>query len=172
MIELTIISCWWVQRRYATNVLGPISFSEAQAMVPIITSSPELPANDQDGKKHTQIWFEHVMKYNQMFKSPEAHDVFKHKCHDCGCLMDSEKNQCAQNGKKEVYGYKPVGMMRYLVARHITGPGQVIMDPFMGSGSTGIAALQMKCPFVGVEILPRRFFGAMHRLARELAEQL
>jgi DNA modification methylase len=86
--------------------------------------------------------------------------------------MDSEVTPCDQNGKKEVYGYKPVGMMEYLVSRSITGPGQMILDPFMGSGSVGIGALRQHCPFIGIEILPRRFFGALHRIAEELQEQV
>ena len=62
-------------------------------------------------------------------------------------------------------------MMEYLVCRSITGPGQMIFDPFMGSGSTGIGALRQHCPFIGIEILPRRFFGALHRVAEELFDQ-
>ena len=85
--------------------------------------------------------------------------------------MDPTTEPCAQDGKKEVFGYKPVGMMEYMVARSTTGPGQIICDPFMGTGSCGIGALRQNCPYVGIEILPRRFFGALHRLARELQEQ-
>jgi DNA modification methylase len=86
--------------------------------------------------------------------------------------MDSDVLPCDQDNKKEVYGYKPVGMMEYLVARSITGPGQIIFDPFMGTGSVGIGALRQNCPYIGIEILARRFFGALHRIAGELSEQV
>ena len=82
------------------------------------------------------------------------------------------KLSCDQNGKKEVMGYKPVGMMEYMVARSITGTGQPILDPFMGTGSAGIGALRQECPYIGVEIVARRFFGTLHRIARELSSQL
>jgi site-specific DNA-methyltransferase (adenine-specific) len=35
---------------------------------------------------------------------------------------------------------KPIALMRYLI-RHVTPPGGVILDPFAGSGTTGVAAL-------------------------------
>ena len=45
---------------------------------------------------------------------------------------------------------KPLALMRWLV-RLITPPGGVVLDPFAGSGSTGMAALEEGCRFVGVE---------------------
>jgi hypothetical protein len=45
---------------------------------------------------------------------------------------------------------KPTALMRYLV-RLITPPGGLVLDPFMGSGSTGKAALLEGCRFLGIE---------------------
>jgi hypothetical protein len=45
---------------------------------------------------------------------------------------------------------KPIALMAYL-CRLVTLPGGVILDPFMGSGSTGIAALQEGFSFIGIE---------------------
>lgn len=45
---------------------------------------------------------------------------------------------------------KPIELMRYLV-RLVTVEGGVVLDPFMGSGTTGIAALLEGCKFVGIE---------------------
>lgn len=45
---------------------------------------------------------------------------------------------------------KPTSLMRYLV-RLVTRPGGLVLDPFMGSGSTGKAALLEGCRFVGCE---------------------
>jgi len=45
---------------------------------------------------------------------------------------------------------KPIALMAYL-CRLVTPPGGTVLDPFMGSGSTGIAALQEGFRFVGIE---------------------
>lgn len=45
---------------------------------------------------------------------------------------------------------KPLALMRYLV-RLITPPGASVIDPFMGSGSTGCAAVLEGARFVGIE---------------------
>ncbi|MEH3055459.1 MAG: site-specific DNA-methyltransferase [Patulibacter minatonensis] len=45
---------------------------------------------------------------------------------------------------------KPVALMRWLV-RMVTPPGGVVLDPFTGSGTTGIAAVLEGCAFIGCE---------------------
>jgi site-specific DNA-methyltransferase (adenine-specific) len=45
---------------------------------------------------------------------------------------------------------KPVALMRYL-CRLVTPPGGTVLDPFMGSGSTGIAAVLEGFGFIGIE---------------------
>ena len=45
---------------------------------------------------------------------------------------------------------KPVDLMRYLV-RLVTPPGGVVLDTFMGSGSTGVAAMFEGMDFIGID---------------------
>jgi site-specific DNA-methyltransferase (adenine-specific) len=45
---------------------------------------------------------------------------------------------------------KPIALMRYLV-RLITPPGGLVLDPFAGSGTTGIAAIREGFRFIGIE---------------------
>lgn len=49
---------------------------------------------------------------------------------------------------------KPTDLMRYL-CRLVTPPGGVVLDPFMGSGSTGKAAMREGFRFVGIERDPQ-----------------
>jgi site-specific DNA-methyltransferase (adenine-specific) len=46
---------------------------------------------------------------------------------------------------------KPTELMRYL-CRLVTPPGGIVLDPFMGSGSTGKAAMYEGFEFVGIEL--------------------
>ena len=48
---------------------------------------------------------------------------------------------------------KPTELMRYL-CRLVTPPGGVVLDPFMGSGSTGKAAILEGFRFIGIDLNP------------------
>jgi site-specific DNA-methyltransferase (adenine-specific) len=58
---------------------------------------------------------------------------------------------------------KPVELMRWLI-RLACPPGGVVLDPFAGSGSTGVAALREQRRFVGVEREPAYALIARARL--------
>jgi len=59
----------------------------------------------------------------------------------------------------------PVAIIRELV-RMLCPPGGVVMDPYMGSGSTAVAAKTEGCHYIGVDIDP-----AYCDMARERAQQ-
>ena len=58
---------------------------------------------------------------------------------------------------------KPVELMSHLI-KLITFEGQIILDPFMGSGSTGVASLELKRDFIGYELDKEYFQIAQKRL--------
>jgi DNA modification methylase len=58
---------------------------------------------------------------------------------------------------------KPIEWMRWLVGMYSV-PGEVIFDPFMGSGTTGVACLEHGRRFVGIEVDPGYFRLAGQRL--------
>ena len=60
---------------------------------------------------------------------------------------------------------KPNSLMRYL-CRMITPPGGTVFDPFMGSGSTGKAAINEGFKFLGFELEKNFFNIALERLER------
>lgn len=59
---------------------------------------------------------------------------------------------------------KPEALMEKLI-RDFTDPGETILDPFAGSGTTGVAALRMGRNFIGWERDPKYHAIAMKRLA-------
>lgn len=58
---------------------------------------------------------------------------------------------------------KPIGVMRWCIG-HLPEPNQTILDPFMGSGTTGVAAVQMGRRFIGIEREPKYFDIACKRI--------
>lgn len=67
----------------------------------------------------------------------------------------------------ERHGEHPTEKPRRLMAEIVsdfTCPGQSILDPFMGSGTTGVAAVQMGRSFIGIEKESRWFDIACRRI--------
>lgn len=58
---------------------------------------------------------------------------------------------------------KPIEYMTKLVSR-LTQPGATILDPFVGSGSTGVACAKLGRNFIGIEIDPTYFAIAQRRI--------
>lgn len=79
-----------------------------------------------------------------------------------------ETNSEPQARKNSHPTVKPTDLMRYL-CRLITPPGGVVLDPFMGSGSTGKAAIFEGFRFIGIERDPEYLAIAEARI--RLAEQ-
>ena len=49
-------------------------------------------------------------------------------------------------------------------------PGGVVIDPFMGTGSTGAAAVQLKRGFIGIEIDPKHFEVAIKKVSAAIKQ--
>jgi site-specific DNA-methyltransferase (adenine-specific) len=64
---------------------------------------------------------------------------------------------------------KPLDLMRYL-CRMITPKGGVVLDPFLGSGTTAIAAKQEKMQYIGMEIEPKYVAIAEARIKAAVVE--
>jgi len=58
---------------------------------------------------------------------------------------------------------KPVALMEYLI-KLVTPPNGTTLDPFMGSGSTGVAAVKNDFNFIGCEMNPEYFEIAEKRI--------
>lgn len=56
---------------------------------------------------------------------------------------------------------KPVGLMERAISLAI---GSVILDPFMGSGTTGVACVELGRKFIGIEIEEEYFEMACKRI--------
>ena len=59
---------------------------------------------------------------------------------------------------------KPTGLMRWAISKMKLNHNATIFDPFMGSGTTGIAAVQLGFNFIGCEISPEYFAIAEKRI--------
>ena len=62
---------------------------------------------------------------------------------------------------------KPVALLETLI-EHTTKPGDVVLDPFLGSGTTAVAAKKLRRTFIGIECDERYIQIARQRLNTEV----
>ena len=85
----------------------------------------------------------------------EMHNYF-----ECPICMGNERLKSPKHPSQ-----KPLKLMRHLI-KIASDEGDVVFDPFMGVGSTGVAAKELKRKFIGCEI-DSVFFGAARRRIEE-----
>lgn len=95
-------------------------------------------------------------------------------CAKCGDLdsteheIDGKKGKCRRSDHPTV---KPVALMAYLI-KLVTPPNGIVLDPFLGSGTTGVAAMREPAvgQFLGIEMDPHYLDIAEARIGHDIPE--
>jgi hypothetical protein len=88
---------------------------------------------------------------------------FDHQWH--GVCRDSEQAEGSLHPTQ-----KPVALMAWCMEKANVPADAIVFDPYMGSGSTGVAALRSGRRFIGIEKDPQHFKMALERIQRELSQ--
>jgi len=112
---------------------------------------PQIFAERVDNGKQSGRWPANVLHDG----SDEVLAAFGDAARFFYCAKASRRERDAgcedeRNGHPTV---KPLALMQYLV-RLVTPQGGTVLDPFTGSGTTGAAALESGCAFIGFELNP------------------
>lgn len=89
----------------------------------------------------------------------DAETAWHSRGHGVYCFRDLSNN--AITNERAHPTQKPVSLMRWCIERT---RGETILDPFMGSGTTGVAAVNLGRKFIGVEIDESYFSIALRRI--------
>jgi len=73
--------------------------------------------------------------------------------------------KCARSGNENHPTEKPVLLIQSILMNATDG---IVLDPFMGSGTTGVACARTARRFIGIEIEPKYFEIAKRRISDEL----
>lgn len=80
-------------------------------------------------------------------------------------LPEIKTGLCGGNEKTKHPTQKPLEVMEYLINIH-TKPNDLILDPFMGSGSTGCASINLDRQFIGIEMDDEYYNIAISRIEK------
>jgi site-specific DNA-methyltransferase (adenine-specific) len=108
---------------------------------------------------------------NRAEGKPKKHDPLAHiPTNPNGMLDKGEGTRYIDGGQKEDTNkgnnhptVKPVELMKYLI-KLVTPPGGIVLDPFNGSGSTGMAAVELGYDYIGCELDPAYVEIAQRRI--------
>lgn len=87
--------------------------------------------------------------------------ILQHEWH--GALKASERGQRCIHPTQ-----KPVEVMKWVIERAGIKAGQTVLDPFCGSGATGVACVDLGINFIGIEKSREHANNARERVARAL----
>jgi len=88
----------------------------------------------------------------------------------CAKASKRERNAGLDDGKNVHATVKPLALMEYLCKLTRTPTGGIVLDPFMGSGTTGMACVNTDRDFIGIELVEEHYVIARKRI--EYTQQL
>lgn len=137
----------FVRGRFPANVIHDGS-EEVVSLFPYTKSGKMLPKHTRstDGSPNGIYG---KFDINHPLAETYGDEGFASRFFYCAKVSKKERS-CNGKVKNNHPTVKPVALMRYL-CRLITPPNGVVLDPYMGSGSTGIAALLEGFNFIGME---------------------
>jgi site-specific DNA-methyltransferase (adenine-specific)/modification methylase len=80
------------------------------------------------------------------------------------CVGPAARHEVTAGQKRVHPTQKPIAVMQWCIDQLRLAPRRLICDPFMGAGSTGVAAVSRGHSFVGIEIVPLYFETACRRI--------
>jgi len=110
-------------------------------------------------------------------KYPEAYGTFLSDADTawmkggCGVYLSKVINPASFQNEKVHPTQKPVPLMAWCMDRANVNENETVLDPYMGSGTTGIAAIRTGRKFIGIEKDPKHFKTAKERIERELSQR-
>jgi site-specific DNA-methyltransferase (adenine-specific) len=120
---------------------------------------------DQLPKGACLIWIKRLDAAFGSFLS-DAETAWFSRGHGVYCFRDM--SMMAEAKTREHPTQKPVPLITWCIEKT---RGETILDPFMGSGTTGVAAVNLGRKFVGIEIEPRYFDVACRRVEAATRQQ-
>lgn len=107
----------------------------------------------------TLVWVKKLDTAFETFLS-DAEVAWMKGGHGVYCRRDLSMNHATGTLQRLHPTQKPVGIMSWCVGK----TEGTILDPFMGSGTTGVAAVKQGRKFIGIEIEPKYFDAACRRI--------
>lgn len=113
------------------------------------------------GNKIMGQYYMSQFEYILFFRKGKGKKI--NKCGTADILDVPNKKTKNEEGKNIHDTEKPVGLMKILI-ENSSQEGEIVLDPFMGVGSTGMASIELNRKFIGIELDENYFEIAKQRI--------
>ena len=121
------------------------------------------------GNKIMGQYYMSQFEYILFFRKGSAKKI--NYCGTSDIISIPNKKTKDENGKNIHDTEKPVELMSVLI-ENSTNANELVLDPFMGSGSTGVACINTHRAFIGIELDSNYFEVARGRISRAKSSRL
>lgn len=158
----SIYRCGFALEQLGFRILNEIVWFKPNA-------APNLTGRNFAASHETIIWAskskdsKHLYNYSQMKEYSAPTDQLKNP----GKQMRDVWSIPTTPMREKTFGkhptQKPVELLRRIISA-TTEPGQTVLDPFVGSGTTGVAAIELNRSFIGIDLNPEFLELARERI--------
>ena len=144
---------WYADaRRIGATVVVITGSAQLRHVVPMVGADfvEVIAARNMNGMTHSPIGYGNWLAATVAGRRPRLGQTFF--------------EFCIRGKMPEHPSPKPIEYMTKLILR-VTDEGATVLDPFMGSGTTGVACVQTGRNFIGIEIDPTYYAIAEKRIA-------
>ena len=119
------------------------------------------------GNKIMGQFYMNQFEYIMFFRKGKAK-----KINNCGTsdILEVPNKKTKINGKNIHDTEKPIDLMKILI-ENSSKENEIVLDPFMGIGSTGVSCINTNRNFIGIE-LDEKYFEIAKKRIEETEEQL
>ena len=111
------------------------------------------------------VWHKRTCTANRWYMKDCEYTVYGWKGR-ARAINDCSAKQLASAPHQDVTNHpteKPVALFQHYISMS-TKPGETVIDPFMGSGSSAVAAVRAGRPYIGIELDSDYFAAAVERV--------
>lgn len=165
----SIYKCGYILQELDCRIVNDITWFKPNG-------APALAGRNFTASHETILWASKGKKAKHTFnyRVSKTWDVNNDKLHNPGKQMRSVWSVPSTPKREKEHGnhptQKPLEVLRRLVAM-CSNEGDVVLDPFCGSGTTGVACVLLKRKFIGIDLEPEYIALTRTRMKAAATEQ-
>ena len=163
--------CEWIWEKNAGSNFGTVKWQPMKEHESVLVFAKETPFYQPIMEERAKSGSERVKSAVNYDSQPEAYSGIKGKVTSMRPDLRYPRSIQRFNRERGLHpNQKPVALVEYFLKTY-TKESWTVLDPFMGSGTTGVACMNLGRKFIGIEIEKKYFDIACERIEQAQKQQ-